>query len=541
MKRSISKPRQRRRGAMAVLAAMFLVIMMGMIAFAVDLGYLGVVRCQLQAAADSAALAAAGSSNLTQSQMVAVAQQFAGLNRAAGRAIQLNFSDVQYGTWDATSRTFTPGSQGQIGTAVKVTVRTDASSGGATALFFGRVLGLASTSQQASAVATFNPRDIAFVVDLSGSMNDDTSPGSSSFSASLAQQVYTDLGFGAYSGGTATLNTSKSNSWVMTNQMPSVMPNAVPAPNTSSTSSVNYWGSYFTYVKNNSLKLGYQSYLKFMMYNGRDLKPDGTNYTPLSLNNPACPKHYETVGGTSFQFPPREMPTHAMRRALIAAIQLIQSRNLTISDPNQRDWVSIITFDKVSSTSPKIEQSLTSDYSTAMTACTRLQACSDNALCTCTEAGLSTAFSHIKPQSQGGQGRNNANKIVVLLTDGQPNLDQSASGTISSYITAHPSNYTVPSTGVTTNTWVTSGSYATEKNAALMQTSTMQGGNWNVYAAGVGGGCDYDFMDRIARMGNTANTNGQSPRGTADPTVYEAVVTDIFNKIITNPKLRLVQ
>jgi Flp pilus assembly protein TadG len=541
MRHAALRLHRRRRGAMAVLAAVFLVVMMGMIAFAVDLGYLGVVRAQLQAAADSAALAAAGSSNLTQSQMVAVAQQFANANKAAGRAIQLSAGDVQYGTWDTGTRTFTPCGSGQVGTAVKVTVRTDANSGGATPLFFARALGLASVSQQASAVATFNPRDIAFVVDLSGSMNDDTSPGSSSFSSSLAQQVYSDFGFGTYSGGTATLNTSKSNSWVMTNQMPSVMPSAIPAPNTSSTSSVNYWGSYFTYVKNNSLKLGYDSYLKFMMYNGRDLQPDGASYTPLSVNSASCPKHSETVGGTAFQFPPREMPTHAMRRALIAAIQLIQNRNQTITDPNQRDWVSIITFDKVSSSSPKVQQALTSDYGTAMTACTQLQACSDNALCTCTEAGLSTAYSHIKAQSQGGQGRENANKIVVLLTDGQPNLKQSSSTTVTNFVNNHPSSYTNPATGSTTNNWVSSGSYSAEKNASLMQTFTMQGANWNIYAAGVGGGCDYDFMDRIARMGNTANTNGQGPRGTADASAYEAVVTDIFNKIITNPKLRLVQ
>ena len=74
-----------------------------------------------------------------------------------------------------------------------------------------------------------------------------------------------------------------------------------------------------------------------------------------------------------------------------------------------------------------------------------------------------------------------------------------------------------------------------------MQTSMMQGGNWYVYAAGVGAECDYDFMDRIARMGNTANADGQSPRGTADPPPTRAVVTQIFNNIITNPKLRLVQ
>ena len=139
---------------MAVLAAVFMVVLIGMIAFAVNIGYMGVVRTQLQTAADSAALAAAGSSNLTQAQMVAVAQQFANANQVGGRAVQLSANDVQFGTWNATSRTFTPAAG--IATAVKVTVRTNSSSGGATSLFFGRLFGLASVNQQASAVAAVN-------------------------------------------------------------------------------------------------------------------------------------------------------------------------------------------------------------------------------------------------------------------------------------------------------------------------------------------------------------------------------------------------
>ena len=104
------------------------------------------------------------------------------------------------------------------------------------------------------------------------------------------------------------------------------------------------------------------------------------------------------------------------------------------------DWVSIVTFD----TTARIQQTLTSNYSTAMTACTGLQACSDTALCTDTEGGLITAYNLIKPQSQGGQGRENTNKIVVLLTDGQPNLQQSSNTTISQYINANPQHLHEP-------------------------------------------------------------------------------------------------
>ena len=66
MKRSTSRPRKNRRGIIAVLAALLFIVMLGMVAFAVDLGYTAMIQTQLQAAADSAALAAAGSSNLPQ-------------------------------------------------------------------------------------------------------------------------------------------------------------------------------------------------------------------------------------------------------------------------------------------------------------------------------------------------------------------------------------------------------------------------------------------------------------------------------------------
>jgi Flp pilus assembly protein TadG len=541
MARPTLRPRRKqRRGVIIVLAALLLVFLLGMIAFAVDVGYITLVRSQLQAAADSAALAAAGASSQSTSGMQQVAQTFAGYHSVAGRQVQLGTSDVQVGTWNATARAFTPVTGTGAGTAVKVTVRTDASDGGATPLFFGRIFGMSSVNQQASAVASVNPRDIVFVVDLSGSMNDDTSPGSSTSGSGLMQIVYNQFGFGTYPGATATLNTSKSTSWVMTNQIKTTMPNAIPAPNTSSSPSVSYWGSYISYVKSNwSNQLGYKSYLDFMMHYGRDIRPDGSNYTPMSLNSNlcACPLHSELVGGMSFSFPPDEMPTHAARSALIAAMQVVQTQNQNISDTNQMDWVSIVTFD----TSARIQQTLTSNYATAMAACTSLQACSDSSLCTNSEAGLITAYNLIKPQSQGGQGRENTNKIVVLLTDGQPNLQQSSNTTISQYITANPRPYTNPSTGQTTSNWFTSGSYYTDMNAALMQTSIMQGGNWYLYPVGVGLNCDYTFMDNMSRMGNTANNNGQAPRGSGDPSVYQALLTQIFNAIITNPKLRLVQ
>jgi hypothetical protein len=118
------------------------------------------------------------------------------------------------------------------------------------------------------------------------------------------------------------------------------------------------------------------------------------------------------------------------------------------------------------------------------------------------------------------------NKVVVLLTDGMPNLYSSSTSTISSYRTSYPSSNFYGS------------SYA--KDAPLMQASMMQGNHWYLYPVGIGLGCDYDFMDRLARMGDT-DKNGQGPRGSGNPADYEARLTEIFQNIITNPKLRIVQ
>ena len=566
---------------MVVLAAVMLVMLMGFIAFAVDIGYIGVVRTQLQTAADAAALAAAGNSGGSQAEMVQTAQQFANANMAAGRNIQLNAGDVEFGSWDAGTKEFTSLSSGQVGTAVRVTVRTGAGSGGETALFFGRIFGMSSLAQEASAIAAVNPRDIAFVVDLSGSMNDDTDPSYSTSSPSLIQDVYDDFGFGSYPGNSQYAGQSlgirnssrwvnyltknggplrrasiparyrvrssdrssvrrwKAYAWVMEVQLgdpnTGIMPNMIPVPNADNSANYNYWKKFIDQYRR---KLSYKSYMELMMDEARDGKVKGS-YTPLSLKSSLCPcpMHTETVGGEAFSFPPSEMPTHAARRAMIAALQVIRDRNQTVSDTNQKDWVSIIAFDSISKET--IMLPLTDNYNSAMQVCTELQA---NGW-TGTEAGMDLAYDHIKPENEGGVGRNNANKIIVLLTDGMPNKKRSSitSTMINNYASDNASVWTDPDTGEEVNNWVTGGSYKNAKNAALMQTSMMQGDNWYAYAAGIGRGCDYDFMDRVARMGATANNEGQSPRGSDDPTEYEDVLKDIFERIITNPKLRLVQ
>ena len=160
-----------RRGAITVLAAILMVAMLGFVAFGVDVGYMLLVKTQLQVAADSAAMAAAANMAGTQSQMNTAAQQYAGYHQAGGKQVTLQTSDIQYGLWDSAARKFTASSQ--AGNAIRVTARRDSTTGGNNT-FFGKIFGVNTFNVAASAVALGNPRDICFVVDLSGSMNRDT-------------------------------------------------------------------------------------------------------------------------------------------------------------------------------------------------------------------------------------------------------------------------------------------------------------------------------------------------------------------------------
>lgn len=618
MSRRIRAATLPRRGAMLAVAAVLVTILLGIIAFGLDLGFVVLVRTQLQAAADSAAMAGAASMGLPRGEMVSVAQGFAAHHSAGGRPINLLPADVEYGVWDATTRRFTPSVA--MGNAIRVTTRVDGSTGGEAPLFFGRVFGHMSFAQKASAVAMANPRDIAFVVDLSGSMNDDTEPcwataevdrifgseGYPTVGGELVQQLYDDFGFGVFPGELEHLGQTfgvangektyadltkdggpltkgniparyrihpndneaarkaKAYSAIIDYQLARLMPNASP-PLTSA--NYAYWEKYIDYACrwttvtgrgvippgqnrnyhitgfNNPNRntypsaggpnayrnmLGYRTYVQFMLDFGRDTPVVGSEYAPVSTHSPYCPWRDESTPGGTFLFPPSTQPMHAARRALIAAIDVLRKRNASVPDHTQRDWVSIVTFDRIASGGPVVEQVLTGDYEAAMQVCTRLQTVSDIGASTATESGLIAAREHLAPESEGGSGRMQTNKVVVLLTDGVPNLYSSDSREINRYISQNPSSG-----------FYSGGAYAF--NAPLMQAMQMQARGWHLFPVGIGLGTDYDFMDRMARAGGTASERGQSPRGSGNPAEYERRLTEIFEEIITSPQVRLVQ
>ena len=61
---------------------------------------------------------------------------------------------------------------------------------------------------------------------------------------------------------------------------------------------------------------------------------------------------------------------------------------------------------------------------------------------------------------------------------------------------------------------------------------------WQVYPVGIGFGTDYDFMDRMSRMGATA-VGGESLRGSGNPALYEQRLRELFRDIIQDPQVNL--
>lgn len=160
---------KRQRGAVSVLVALMLVVLLAFAALAIDVGHLFVVRNELQNDADGAALAGVeciypGSACLNST---ATAPDWNTASNEATTAIALNKSDgvtltngtVAYGYWNLTGTPsglqtlpYTPGTNDLP--AVKVTVsRASGQNNGPVSVTFGNFVGQASVPVSAQAVA----------------------------------------------------------------------------------------------------------------------------------------------------------------------------------------------------------------------------------------------------------------------------------------------------------------------------------------------------------------------------------------------------
>lgn len=171
--------RHRRHGNIVVVVALLMVLLLGVVAFAIDVGYISLAKEQLQRAADAAAHAAVMDVNHLDTARLQ-ARRVMNLNPVAGQQLQLPDADILFGrrTYGLNLESGQTEYQYEWGSrpynSVKVTARkTEASPNGALELFFARMLGIPQTDISAEAITAINPRDIVFVMDISGSMHHD--------------------------------------------------------------------------------------------------------------------------------------------------------------------------------------------------------------------------------------------------------------------------------------------------------------------------------------------------------------------------------
>lgn len=182
--------KQDRRGAILVLTAIVMVVILAIVALALDVSYLSLTKTQLQGAADAAALAGAMELSGTEDPATVRANALSAIQDVASHhhngnktSLSVDASDVTFGkmSWNSATNSFTTawGDAQTPYNVVKVRAERDAGSGGSPdnrlPLFFAPAIGHNRATIGAVATASFQPRDIMVVLDFSGSMNDDSS------------------------------------------------------------------------------------------------------------------------------------------------------------------------------------------------------------------------------------------------------------------------------------------------------------------------------------------------------------------------------
>lgn len=162
------------RGAVIVIVAIVMIVLLGVAALAVDIGYVAVTKNELQNIADAAALAGAGELSrqhtldpdnqenfvADRAQILAIVQDVAGKNRAANLAISVASGDVVIGRWDSNAGAIP--SENLIGAnAVRVMARRDESQNSAVGTFFARVIGIGTVPVTADATAALTGQSSA--------------------------------------------------------------------------------------------------------------------------------------------------------------------------------------------------------------------------------------------------------------------------------------------------------------------------------------------------------------------------------------------
>lgn len=384
--RSASRSRRApRRGIIIVLTAVLMVFMLGMIAFAVDVGYIANARTEIQRAADAAAYAGAGALVNGTSAATTAAQSYLVSNKVAGQTLNSAQATFEYGNWNPSTRVFTV--TNTTPNAIRVIANANQQP-----LFFGNAIGTSSFNVQGKSVATYQPRDIGLVLDYSGSMAYDSQfrniglLGQAAIEANL-QQIYQELGsptFGTLTmtpvayGTSSTKNSSVLNKFKLNNV-------AYPYPGGS-------WNEYIDYVQTDSYvnAAGYRNKYGYLTWVNYLLSQECGNANTPALKNCSV------------------QPVTALKNAVDVFISFL-SENST----DDRLALSIYTY---SDNTAILESPLTKTYSTISNIVHGRQA-GHYVGGTNISAGMSKARLEVQNNARAG-----AQKMLVVMTDGVVNL-----------------------------------------------------------------------------------------------------------------------
>ncbi len=212
--------RDHRRGIVLPLVAIVIVVLVGFLALAIDLGMLAIAKTQVQQAADLSALTAMrtmnGDSSIDYNQSAATtnAQNVVTYNLVLGQALTSSQLQLTFGSYDynQTTKTFQanfPPTSGAPETAVAATVTSNALPGAFSSVMKTQFLPTVSATAQ----AVHRPRDIALAIDLSGSMRFGTCLGFDFYTTSRTSNnpdsVYPT--FGHYSSSSASMQGPSTN------------------------------------------------------------------------------------------------------------------------------------------------------------------------------------------------------------------------------------------------------------------------------------------------------------------------------------------
>ncbi len=460
---NLARLRNERRGAFIVLTALLLVFVFVMLSFAIDLGYIAVVQTELQNAADSAALAGAAATTEGTSSALAEANKFIGLNVAGGRAIDETEATVRFGRWDTTTRAFTETSLDP--SAIEVILNRQNQG-----LFFARVIGTNAFDAQARAIATFQPRDIVLVLDYSGSMSYDSqfrnrsALGQPAIEANLLQ-IYQELGSPTYGSMQWTPVYISSTNYNTIRNTLGLNGVAYPYPGGS-------WSDYFEYVQDDSTinSAGYRK-----------------RYGYLTWVNYILDENY-TYSDNSDLWETSQQPLTAVKNAVDVLLAYIEENS-----PDDRVGLSIYTS---SNGTAKLESGLTDDYS-SVASLTRSRQAGHYHTNTNIYDGMRTGRIELQDNARSG-----AQRMLVLMTDGQANL---------------PSN---------------------ARSKALEEAQTAADAKIPIVTIALGSGADTDLMEEIAEITGGAYFEIPGGQPVAD---YEEQLKEVFKQVAGNRALALVK